>query len=551
MSTTTILYRDIAPGAIDGAQITATEATPFSDPSMLADDEHYVSQAATLERNVWTLDGTRRIYGGGTEPYWSSVLSGDDCTLDPAPVVTLTLDGTYTSPGITLVFDTSSSGGYCSDVLICWYRSGALLTEKAFSPDRSIYFCQTTVEQFDKVEITLRKTALPACYAKLSQVIIGVTRVFDMSQIRSARVVAQTDLLAQELPASVLEWVLDSSEDVEYIFQERQPFEVRCTGFGQQEESSSTVGVYYLSDSRRTAKRIYSLNCEDAIGVLERDSFSGGVYNGYSARQLISDIVDGQFEVVYDPSSGIGDESLTGILMPSTRREALQQVLFAFGVCAATDGGETIRIFLPGGTPESIGAGRTYTGASVDTSAVITAVRVTAHTYTKSSDGSIEIGGERYRDTETVYTVENPDVTSNTKTNVVEITGATLVSAANGQAVAQRVYKLLRQTGRRPRQNRMAGREARGRGHAAEPVGRHEHGQHRADGPHAFEHRRRRLRGGLMPYVSIPRIESAAVTPNPAEINGAAALLVAVAEQQVWVDPPVVYAGELYAGEES
>lgn len=440
MSTTTILYRDIAPGAIDGAQITATEATPFSDPSMLADDEHYVSQAATLERNVWTLDGTRRIYGGGTEPYWSSVLSGDDCTLDPAPVVTLTLDGTYTSLGITLVFDTSSSGGYCSDVLICWYRSGALLTEKAFSPDRIIYFCQTTVEQFDKVEITLRKTALPACYAKLSQVIIGVTRVFDMPQIRSARVVAQTDLLAQELPASVLEWVLDSSEDVEYIFQERQPFEVRCTGFGQHEESSSTVGVYYLSDSRRTAKRIYSLNCEDAIGVLERDSFSGGVYNGYSARQLISDIVDGQFEVVYDPSSGIGDESLTGILMPSTRREALQQVLFAFGVCAATDGGETIRIFSPGGTPESIGAGRTYTGASVDTSAVVTAVRVTAHTYTKSSDGSIEIGGEKYRDTETVYTVENPDVTSKTKTNVVEITGATLVSTANGQAVAQRVY---------------------------------------------------------------------------------------------------------------
>ena len=50
-----------------------------------------------------------------------------------------------------------------------------------------------------------------------------------------------------------------------------------------------------------------------------------------------------------------------------------------------------------------------------------------------------------------------------------------------------------------------------------------------------------------MPYILLPRIESAAVTPNPAEINGAAALLVAVAEQQVWVDPP---AGELYAGEQ-
>ena len=52
-----------------------------------------------------------------------------------------------------------------------------------------------------------------------------------------------------------------------------------------------------------------------------------------------------------------------------------------------------------------------------------------------------------------------------------------------------------------------------------------------------------------MPYVSMPQIEGAALTPNPAEANGAAVLVVTVAERTVWVEPPVVYAGEMYAGE--
>ncbi len=52
-----------------------------------------------------------------------------------------------------------------------------------------------------------------------------------------------------------------------------------------------------------------------------------------------------------------------------------------------------------------------------------------------------------------------------------------------------------------------------------------------------------------MPYVSMPQIEGAALTPNPAEANGAAVLVVTVAERTVWVDPPAVYAGEVYAGE--
>ena len=52
-----------------------------------------------------------------------------------------------------------------------------------------------------------------------------------------------------------------------------------------------------------------------------------------------------------------------------------------------------------------------------------------------------------------------------------------------------------------------------------------------------------------MPHILLPQIEGAALTLNPAEANGAAVLVVTVAERTVWVDPPAVYAGEVYAGE--
>ena len=89
---------------------------------------------------------------------------------------------------------------------------------------------------------------------------------------------------------------------------------------------------------------------------------------------------------------------------------------------------------------ETIPQDRTFTGASVKTSSVVTKVSVVAHTYAASSSGDVEINGQKYTDTKTVYSVSNPDVIATDKVNVKEIKDATLVSTNIGQATAQRVY---------------------------------------------------------------------------------------------------------------
>ena len=49
--------------------------------------------------------------------------------------------------------------------------------------------------------------------------------------------------------------------------------------------------------------------------------------------------------------------------------------------------------------------------------------------------------------------------------------------------------------------------------------------------------------------IQIPRIDSAEIAPNPADMNTKFLLSVLVSEQTVTLEPYYYYSGEVYAGE--
>jgi hypothetical protein len=420
----------VAPGADESASVEATGGTDFSSPSRIP-FENDTPAYATLERNRWLLDGTFDLLPAPVA-YWSEELSGAYCTFVHSPTLTFSFGNQYSSLGITLLFDTAT-GEYCRRVSVKWYQGDVLKSEKDFFPDGTTYFCENKVSSYDKVVVTLLQTSLPHRRARLNQIVFGLTRIFYMDQLDSVHLVNEMDLAALSVPVSSMSWVLNSEQDVDFMFQLKQP--VECW------QNDRLVGVYYVDSYVRNAASLYSIDCYDAIGVLGESSFAGGVYSDRSAKDLMLDIVGGDFALDMD---AVADTMLTGIIRQCSKREAIQQVIFAWGVCASTDGGSGIRLFAPGKLPKEIGDDRTYTGVSVETAAIVTEVRVEAHTYAAASSGSLEINGKKYSDTVTVYAVKNPDVTANDKANVVEITGATLVSPAIGQSVAQRVYDYYR-----------------------------------------------------------------------------------------------------------
>lgn len=429
MSKTKVIYRDIAVGAAEDAAVSTTSATAESNPQTLPTGAS-PGKIITLERNRWCLDETfGSYYGPNKVAYWSTGLSNEDCILEPAPEITIAFDKQYSSMGLTLVFDTDT-GEYCSLVNVKWYQGDTLKADQDFAPNSAEYFCANRVESYDKIILSLKKTSLPLRRAKLNHIIFGVTRVFERGEIRDASMTQQMDESAIELPISTFQWTLNSRDDVDYLFQLKQPVEVQ--------NDEHTLGVYYISDSSRKNSRLYKISCQDALGVLDGMPFTGGVYlSGVSAKTLLSQLA-APFEIEY--AAGVEDTTLVGLIESGTVRSAIQQVLFAWGVCMATDGGESLRVFDLPDTATVIPQNRTYQGASTSTSAVVTRVDVAAHQYTEDDNGAIEINGARYKDTKKVYTVSNPNLIATDKENVKSIEQATLVSPEIGQIVAQRTY---------------------------------------------------------------------------------------------------------------
>lgn len=428
MAKTRVVYRDIAPGAAEDATVTVTEG--MGSPETLPFGTN-PGPLITLERSRWLLDGScKDFYSASDVGFWSSDLSGDDGSFETKPTIIVEFSEQYSSMGLGLIFD-EATGEYCSSVTIQWWQGNILRISRTFAPDAVNFFCEQRVESYDKIVLKLNKTVVPHRRARLNMMIFGVIRTFGMNEIRGASIVNQMNESAIELPISTFNWTLDSLKPVDYLFQLKQPVEVY--------NDEHLIGVYYINTSSRSSKRVYDIECQDALGVLEYMPYAGAAYlAGTSAKALLSETAK-PFAVEFAPD--VEDTILRGVLLEGTRRSAIQQVVFAWGVCLATDGSNKLRVFKQPTTPVLIPRDRTFIGASVATAAVVTRVKVIAHEYAEATNGTVNIGGKKYIDTQTAYIVDNPNITASDRENVKEVQGATLVSHDNGNEIAERLYK--------------------------------------------------------------------------------------------------------------
>lgn len=424
-----IVYQDIAAGADEDATVTASDAQEFSHLDLLPFEGETLPRAS-LEPNSWLLDGSRTVEA--PVRFWSTTMSGSDGIFKTPPEIVIDFGARYTSPGIFLHFDTAT-GEYCSSVTIQWRRGASLLAEENFYPDGVDFFCGKMVEAYDHILIRLNSTNLPYRYAKMSKIIFGLSRIFLRDELRNVKITSEASIISSEIAINTLNFTLDSEQDVDYLFQLKQPVSAY--------DGDSLIGVFYIDDSTHRAKGLYDISCIDAIGVLDEDTFPAGLYSGYSARALLLEILGGHFDLDLDPV--LTGASVSGYLPVGTRREAMQQVAFALGAIVDTSGTNAIRIYRDReNTPFQFPGIRVYTGGTVETASLVTAVRVVSHAYRTEGSGNdtIEIDGQTYYHTTSTITINNPKATASDKQNVIEVDRATLINSGNAMAIAQHIY---------------------------------------------------------------------------------------------------------------
>lgn len=426
-----IVYQDIAAGADEDAAIETESAASFSDPSLLPFGGSE-APLASLEPGSWLLDGSRELLDEQPVAFWSTEPSGPDGLFETPPELTLSFDSRYTSPGLFLRFD-PGTGDYCTSVTIQWLRGETVLAEAGFAPDGVDFFCARVVEAYDRIILRFHATSLPYRYAKLTKIVFGLSRTFLRDELRNVRITAEASVISSEIAVNTLDFTLDSKTDVEYMFQLKQPVSAY--------DGDRLIGVFYIDSSTHRASGLYDISCIDAIGVLDEDTVPAAIYNGYPAGQLLEEIVGGHFELKLDTALALSP--ISGYLPSCTRRQALQQVVFALRAVADTSGTQAIRIYRDReNTPGKFPLNRVYTGGTVETAAIVTAVRVTSHSYslTGSGNDTVEVDGKTWYHTASVTEINNPKVVATDKQNVVEVSGATLVTPDNVAQVAQHVY---------------------------------------------------------------------------------------------------------------
>ena len=438
-----IIYSDVALGAKEDAQITASTYERFAVPDRLPFGVS-TGAVATCELNAWGLSHDYKTRGTQQFAMWSTQLSDAEGEFATAPSIIIDFTNQYTSTGLTFRFSPDTND-YCAIMGVNWYQNGVIKETGIFYPSTPLYALEKAVEAFDKIEIFFNKTSLPNRRLKLEHIAIGIIREFDGKELTAASIVHEVDLIASSLPANVLDASFHSSNDAEFIFQRKQPVEAY--------NDDALIGVYYIETGERASAQNYSISCHDAIGVIDLDTYSGGLWlTDTPIETILDDILNGSFTVEID--AALQGATLRGYIQPDiTKREALQKVAFALGACIDTSGTANIKLFMPGISESTeISEKETYTGGTVTTADTVTEVVVQAYDIRDARPGNnddyIEYNGTKYYcEISDIFAI-NPNVSTGTLPNRLIFSECYLCNSSNASTVANSIlaYYMRRNT---------------------------------------------------------------------------------------------------------
>lgn len=408
-----ITYKDISLTAKGNSTLVCEDKHDFVNLEQLKEENVSFKKFATLEKNFWKLDGTFESFPD--EPtkekfgLWSKSMSDENGNFENKPTLEITFSGYQTSVGLTLQFNPDTND-YCNSLNIKWYQDNTLLSVQDFEPNNAKYFCQNNISNFNKIEITFNSTNNPYRYLKVQTIEYGVIRIFTEDDLRNASILEEISLISEEISINTFNFTLDNKEDIDFIFQKKQPLTV--------EYNSELVGTFFISNPKRKSKSVYEVEATDYIGLLDKDYFSGGTYVSVLVSDLISEIMGA---IPYELEDTLAMKTLSGTLERCTRREALLQVVFAACGVVNTARSDKVNIYsLSEESVNTINEDSIYTGCSFESEDEVTEIRL------ELNDG-------------TVVSKRSSVITDDTPENVLEFTGV-FVDSSNCDEILNNLY---------------------------------------------------------------------------------------------------------------
>ena len=263
---------------------------------------------ATLEHNIWLLDGSRKIIPEsdyGDTGYVSDILSNETCGFDKIPIVEISFTEVHAPviPGITITWG-DAYNEYAENFRVTAYNGATLVAEKTVIDNKSVISAvELDIENYDLIRIEILKWCLPYHRARISNVFIGINRIYTKTDLLEFEHLQEVDPLNAKLPKISVRFGIDNTSD-EYnpnneagmskYLMERQ--EIRTRYGYKLGDSIEWIdgGVFYLSEWEAPQNGI-SANFE-ARDLLEfmSSTYMKGVYSseGVSLYSLATAVLE-------------------------------------------------------------------------------------------------------------------------------------------------------------------------------------------------------------------------------------------------------------------
>lgn len=376
------------------AQFTSDARVSISDLSDLRTNAATEFPISTWEPDYWLLDGNYKFakFDAPVSHIGLMSLGISDAAGATAFTLNIDFDDVHSTIGGLTLRGNEISDDYASDITISYYdAANVLIRSDNYLPSSWQFRTNQAVSNFKKIVIQFNKTNKPFRHVRLIGIDFDDLISFSGSDVISAQLVEQINVLSIELPYNTLELTLHSDdEDFSIVapagfyatLQHREPLEVYETVDG----TTIFLGRFYLDTWESKSANIATFRAMDAVGLMEQNTYLGGFFSG-----LLIDLIDDLFTEVdldYDLHVLWDPYGFTGWLPIMTFRQTLQHIAFANGLdtvamtitCARSAEVKILYFFF---APDVVDYGYTLTEDDVKIESLTLKTAVTATEATK------------------------------------------------------------------------------------------------------------------------------------------------------------------------
>lgn len=273
-----IAYKITDPDLHESASESNNGAAEYSEHERIV--ERTISEQsryATLEHNIWALDGGTEFLSDDSDTgFVSDAVSDANGMFAVNPLVTISFDKTHSMaiPGVTITWGNELSD-YAARFRLTAYNGNSIVRTRTFDGEAGQIECDFVIANYNRITLEVLEWSLPHRHARVQRIFFGLTRTFTKSELVSYEHEQTADLLSAALPKNAIVFSLNNVD-------------------GKWNPDNPTGDVRYLAE-RQEIKARYGLKLDDAIEWIEAGTFwvsewdtpSNGIEARFTARDAL------------------------------------------------------------------------------------------------------------------------------------------------------------------------------------------------------------------------------------------------------------------------